>query len=92
MSIRVHPWLISESEETRAFRELVSKGRAIRWQEGRQHEARPVLRQFAWRLGPVPATSRARLAVLTHQELQALGEVLLDFRDPPDLDAWLGRG
>jgi predicted transposase YdaD len=72
-------------EETRAYRELVAKGR----QEGREREARLVLRQLQRRLGPVSPAQQARMAALPIDTLEDLGEALLDFADTADLAAWL---
>jgi len=72
-------------EETRAYRELVAKGR----QEGREREVRLVLRQLQRRLGPVSPVQQARIAALPVDALEDLGEALLDFADTADLGAWL---
>jgi predicted transposase YdaD len=72
-------------EETRAYKELVAKGR----QEGREREARLVLRQLQRRLGAVSPAQLARIAALPIDALEDLGEALLDFTDTADLSAWL---
>jgi hypothetical protein len=72
-------------EETRAYKELVAKGR----QEGREREARLVLRQLQRRLGAVSPAQQARIAALPIEALEDLGEALLDFADMADLSAWL---
>jgi predicted transposase YdaD len=80
-------------EETRAYRELVAKGQVIGEakgrQEGREREARLVLRLLQRRLGPVSPAQQARMAALPIDALEDLGEALLDFADTADLDAWL---
>ena len=74
-------------EETRAYKELVAKGEAI----GRQREERLVLRQLRRRIGPVPQAQQTRIAALPIEQLEALGEALLDFADLADLNRWLAE-
>ncbi|SDW04067.1 Rpn family recombination-promoting nuclease/putative transposase [Thiocapsa roseopersicina] len=58
--------------------------------QGRQAEAqRLVLRQLQRRLGPLTPSQQTRIAALTLDTLEALGEDLLEFTAAPDLDAWL---
>ncbi|MEY6434267.1 DUF4351 domain-containing protein [Thioalkalicoccus limnaeus] len=74
-------------EETRAYKELVAKGR----QEGRQREERLILRLLQRRIGLVPDAQQARIAALPIEQLEALGEALLDFTELADLNAWLAE-
>jgi hypothetical protein len=76
-------------EETRAYRELVAKGKAIGRQEGRQREVRLVLRQLQRRIGPLADAQQARVSALADGQLDDLGEALLDFADVTDLNSWL---
>ena len=76
-------------EETRAYKELVAKGEARGEARGRQREVRLVLRLLKRRIGPVSEARQARIAALPIDELEALGEALLDFVAVTDLDAWL---
>ena len=82
-------------EETRAYKELVSKGQimgeARGEARGRQREAQLVLRQLQRRIGPVAKTHQARITALPIDDLETLGEALLDFTDAADLTAWLAR-
>ena len=78
-------------EETRAYRELVAKGMALGRQEGRQREEGLVMRLLTRRLGPVPKAQQVRIAALSVEQLEALGEALLDFQTPSDLSAWLAE-
>ena len=82
-------------EETRAYKELVSKGQimgeARGEARGRQREAQLVLRQLQRRIGPVSKTQQARIIALPIDDLETLGEALLDFTDTADLAAWLAR-
>ena len=50
-----------------------------------------VERQLRRRFGAVPADLSARLARLSPDTLDDLGEALLDFSDPADLEQWLSR-
>jgi predicted transposase YdaD len=78
-------------EETRAYKELVAVGEAKGRQEGRQREERLILRLLHRRIGPVSSAQQARIAALPIEQLEDLGEALLDFTDPNDLNAWLGK-
>jgi predicted transposase YdaD len=82
-------------EETRAYKELVAKGEAIGRQEGRQEgrqrEERLILRQLQRRIGPVPQAQQTRIAAFPIEQLEALGEALLDFADLADLNRWLAE-
>ena len=78
-------------EETRAYQELVSKGQIMGEARGRQREAQLVLRQLQRRIGPVAKTHQARITALPIDDLETLGEALLDFTDAADLTAWLAR-
>ncbi len=75
-------------EETRAYQELV----AIGLQQGRQTEAYGlIVRQLRRRFGSLTSVQQEQLATLSVEHLEALGEALLDFHCPADLDAWLVR-
>ena len=76
-------------EETRAYKELVSKGQIMGEARGRQREAQLVLRLLQRRIGPVSKTQQARIIALPIDDLETLGEALLDFTDAADLAAWL---
>lgn len=80
-------------EETRAYKELVAVGKTIGRQEGRQEgrqrEVRLVLRQLQRRIGPLADAQQACVAALADEQLEDLGEALLDFADVTDLNAWL---
>jgi predicted transposase YdaD len=58
--------------------------------EGRTEEARSlILRQLTRRLGTLPANVEAQVQGLKLPQLEALGEVLLDFVALDDLVGWL---
>ena len=50
-----------------------------------------VVRQLRRRLGPIPAEVTARLGSLSPEQLDDLGEALLDFGAVADLEQWLAR-
>ncbi|XFA72718.1 Rpn family recombination-promoting nuclease/putative transposase [Thermosynechococcaceae cyanobacterium Okahandja] len=59
-------------------------------QEGRQEEACSlILRQLHRRLGHLPDEVIAQIRDLSLEQLETLGEALLDFQTLPDLQAWL---
>jgi len=58
-------------------------------QEGRQEgESALVLRQLSRRLGEVTPEQRSQIQSLSINQLEALGEALLDFTKPEDLEEW----
>jgi predicted transposase YdaD len=59
-------------------------------QEGEEREARSlVLRLLARRIGEVTPEKRSQIQALSLPQLEALGEALLDFTKPTDLDEWM---
>jgi Domain of unknown function (DUF4351) len=58
--------------------------------EGEQiGEVRLVLRQLTRRLGTLPTSFEIQIQALSLPQLEALGEALLDFSEPGDLEKWL---
>jgi predicted transposase YdaD len=55
-------------------------------QEGEQSL---ILRQLTRRIGEVSPEMRLQVQALSLAQLEALGEALLDFSEPADLDEWL---
>lgn len=72
-------------QETRVYREIKEEGR----QEGLQREKSLVLRLLNRRVGELPQEVRQRVESLSLEQLENLGEALLDFTDMTDLQAWL---
>ena len=61
-------------------------------QQGHQQgETHLVLRQLNRRVGSVPDAYRQRIESLPVDQIETLGEDLLDFTGPADLEAWLAR-
>ena len=75
-------------------REGIVQGRTQGITEGRtQGKEALVMRLLQRRLGAVPAQAAARLPRLSAEQLDDLGEALLDFETAADLEAWLlGQG
>jgi len=68
--------------DTRVYREAKEEGR----QEG---ESALILRLLSRRLGEVTPEQRSQIQALSINQLEALGEALLDFTKPGDLEEWL---
>ncbi|WPL17898.1 hypothetical protein Thiowin_02941 [Thiorhodovibrio winogradskyi] len=89
-------------EQTRAYQDIVARNRPI-WvkegrnqghdqgrKEGRKEEASGFVRRLLTRrLGRLTVTQQQRLETLTLEQLEALGEALLDFTSATDLNTWL---
>lgn len=59
-------------------------------QEGRQEGERSlILRLLNRRVGELPPQVRERIEILSLEQLENLGEALLDFQAITDLEAWL---
>lgn len=58
-------------------------------EKGLEKERRLVLRQFRKRLGELDADAVGHVETLTAEQLEELGEALLEFEYPDDLKAWL---
>jgi len=72
--------------ESVIYQEILEEGR----EEGKREEALAyTMRLLARRLGTVEPELEAQIRELATQELEDLGEALLDFSEPADLDAWL---
>lgn len=72
-------------KETRVYREIKEEGR----EEGEQREKSLILRQLTRRVGELPQNVRQQVDTLSLEQLENLGEALLDFTSMSDLQAWL---
>ncbi len=71
--------------DTRVYREAKEEGR----EEGRQEgESALILRLLSRRIGEVTPERRSQIQSLSINQLEALGEALLDFSKPEDLEEW----
>lgn len=69
-------------QQTRVYREIK--------EEGREVEARSlILRQLTRRVGELPQEVRSQVESLSLEQLENLGEALLDFTSMTDLNSWL---
>ncbi|MBE9211335.1 Rpn family recombination-promoting nuclease/putative transposase [Plectonema cf. radiosum LEGE 06105] len=69
-------------QETRVYREIKEEGRSL--------EAKTlILRLLTRRVGELPQEVRLCVESLSLEQLENLGEALLDFQGMSDLDAWL---
>ena len=74
--------------DTRVYREAKEEGR----QEGlQQGESAVILRLLKRRIGSVDEALAARIQGLDIEQLEALGDALLDFTELNDLLLWLNR-
>jgi len=72
-------------KETRVYREIKEEGR----EEGEQRERSLIYRLLTRRVGELPQDVGDRIATLNLEQLENLGEALLDFTSMADLHAWL---
>lgn len=77
-------------QETRVYRDAKAEGKAEGVSEGRQVEGRSlILRQLARRVGTLPTNANVGILALNLEQLENLGEALLDFDRVEDLMSWL---
>jgi predicted transposase/invertase (TIGR01784 family) len=74
-------------EQTRVYREAKAEGELI----GEAREQALILRQLNRRVGNLSIQLQERIKSLPLEQLEALGEALLDFTSMADLEAWLTR-
>ena len=82
------------SKETQVYREIKQEGIQEGEQRGREQgreegEKSLVLRLLSRRVGELPQEARSRIESLCLEQLENLGEALLDFTSITDLQAWL---
>ena len=89
---------LAELSETRAYQDILAKGREEGLEQGREEgreegvreeAAELVLRLLRRRFGSVTAEQDATIRGLTTAQLEDLAEALLEFGSPVDLKAWL---
>ncbi|MCF4965907.1 Rpn family recombination-promoting nuclease/putative transposase [Nostoc sp. CMAA1605] len=79
-------------KETRVYREIKEEGREEGREAGREEgEKSLVLRQLTRRVGELSPEVRSRVESLSLEQLENLGEALLDFQGMADLEAWFNR-
>jgi predicted transposase/invertase (TIGR01784 family) len=86
--------------QTRFYRDVFQLGRQEGEQKGRQEgeqkgrqegEAKLIIRQLKRRFGVITPNQETQIRTLSVPMLEALGEVLLDFINPTDIDTWLSN-
>jgi predicted transposase YdaD len=78
--------------QSRFYQQIIQEGRQEGLQKGRQEgEANLVLRLLMRRLGTLTADQEGRVRALSVEQLEELGEALLDFGSMVDLEMFLGR-
>jgi predicted transposase YdaD len=76
--------------ESVIYQDILQQGEQKGRQEGRQEgELALILRQLTRRVGAVSPKAEAQIRTLSLAQLETLGEALLDFSQPSDLDDWL---
>ena len=77
---------LEDFTQSRAYQEIFGSGEA----RGEALEAAKVtLRLLARRCGPLSEATTARIQALPLEQLEALAEALLDFKDPDEFTTWL---
>ncbi len=76
-------------KETQFYKDVFSEGLSQGLSQGQQREAALVLRLLRRRLGALTSAQETRIQQLPVQDLETLGETLLDFEKLADLEHWL---
>jgi predicted transposase YdaD len=78
--------------ESVIYQEILAEGEQRGEQRGRQAEGQLlILRLLTRRVGELPQGVRSRIETLSLEQLENLGEALLDFRAIADLETWFSR-
>jgi predicted transposase YdaD len=75
--------------ESVIYQEILAEGEQRGEQRGERRERALILRQLNRRVGELPQQVRLRLEILSLEQLENLGEALLDFQAISDLETWL---
>lgn len=78
-----------DMRESSIYQEILQEGREEGREQAKQSELRLVMRQLNRRLGSVDPQFQSRLQGLSLNQLEDLGEALLDFTSETDLVNWL---
>jgi predicted transposase YdaD len=73
---------LSELKQTKVYQEALQEGEQV-------GEVRLILRLLARRFDTVSPALQAQIQSLSLPQLETLGEALLDFSQPSDLQDWL---
>lgn len=78
--LRESPW----------YQQILKEGLEQGWQQGqREGELQLVLRQLSRRFGELEEATKQKIRLLSVEQLEALGEELLDFSSLEELQSWL---
>ena len=80
---------LSELRQTKVYQEALQEGRQEGEETGLAHERSLILRLLERRVGKVSKKIKSQVLSLSFTELASLGEALLDFSAPTDLNNWL---
>jgi predicted transposase YdaD len=80
---------LSELRRTKVYQEALQEGREEGEQKGLDRERSLILRQLERRIGKVSQKVKSQVLSLSFADLESLGEALLDFSTPSDLNDWL---
>ena len=69
----------------------LEQGREQGLQQGKQRMLSLLTRQIEKRLGPIDTTLQAGISGLNLDQIESLGDAVLDFDGPDDLKNWLER-
>ncbi len=88
--------ITADITQTRFYRDVfqlgIQEGRQEGIQKGEQEgEAKLIIRQLKRRFGVITPNQETQIRALSVPILEALGEVLLDFINPTDIDTWLSN-
>ena len=90
--IEVEEMLGITLKETQVYREIKQEGIQEGEQRGREEgEKSLILRQLTRRVGELPQDIRQQIETLPLEQLENLGEALLDFTSMADLQAWFNQ-
>ncbi|NEQ28400.1 MAG: Rpn family recombination-promoting nuclease/putative transposase [Microcoleus sp. SIO2G3] len=93
--VEVEAMLNITFQETRLYQDLKQEAREEAREEGReeglQRERSLILRLLTRRVGELPEAVVSQVEALSLEQLEELGEALLDFTSLDDAQAWLGR-
>ncbi|MDB9521464.1 DUF4351 domain-containing protein [Dolichospermum circinale CS-1225] len=83
-------FLVSDIKQTRVYQEAKQEGRQEGRQEGKKDEATNLLlRILSKRFGKLGDSYIQNINSLNIEQLEKLGEAVLDFTDINDLETWL---
>ncbi len=82
-------WDMTVLRESPWYQEILQEGERRGRQEGLEREQQLILKQLARRVGELPPERVVQVQALSSEQLESLGEALLDFTAIPDLENWL---